>query len=142
MRSNEEGKIGFLKIENRICVALSRAKKGFYCIGNLSMMAEQSELWSGIVEDMRAQGNVGEALTLTCQNHPNNKIQASCDQDFRKAPEGGCQLPCNTRLDCGHVCEKVTQVAVALGETRACFFSNCNCKCRFYYILPKLSVRL
>ena len=26
VRSNEDGNIGFLKIENRVCVALSRAK--------------------------------------------------------------------------------------------------------------------
>ena len=28
VRSNKEGKIGFLKTENRVCVALSRAKVG------------------------------------------------------------------------------------------------------------------
>ena len=29
-----------------------------------------------------------------------------CCQDFDKSPEGGCKLPCGTRLDtCGHVCE-------------------------------------
>ena len=33
VRSNREAKIGFLKTENRVCVALSRAKKGFYIIG-------------------------------------------------------------------------------------------------------------
>ena len=33
VRSNREAKIGFLKTENRVCVALSRAKMGFYIIG-------------------------------------------------------------------------------------------------------------
>jgi superfamily I DNA and/or RNA helicase len=33
VRSNSEAKIGFLKVENRVCVALSRAKMGFYIIG-------------------------------------------------------------------------------------------------------------
>ena len=33
VRSNREARIGFLKIENRVCVALSRAKMGFYIIG-------------------------------------------------------------------------------------------------------------
>jgi superfamily I DNA and/or RNA helicase len=33
VRSNTEAKIGFLKTENRVCVALSRAKMGFYIIG-------------------------------------------------------------------------------------------------------------
>ena len=30
VRSNKRNSIGFLKIANRVCVALSRAKKGFF----------------------------------------------------------------------------------------------------------------
>jgi superfamily I DNA and/or RNA helicase len=33
VRSNREARIGFLRTENRVCVALSRAKMGFYLIG-------------------------------------------------------------------------------------------------------------
>jgi len=58
VRSNEEGNIGFLKIANRVCVALSRAKKGFYCIGNLEIMGEKSDLWKKIIHDMRKEGKV------------------------------------------------------------------------------------
>lgn len=36
VRSNEDENIGFLRVENRICVALSRAKQGFYLIGNMN----------------------------------------------------------------------------------------------------------
>ena len=107
VRSNEEGKIGFLQIENRVCVALSRAKKGFYCTGNISLLKEKSELWSKIINDMEGCGSVGKALTLSCQNHPLNVIHASRADDFKKAPEGGCTVPCATRLQCGHVCEMV-----------------------------------
>ncbi|XP_068745964.1 NFX1-type zinc finger-containing protein 1-like [Montipora capricornis] len=105
VRSNEEGKIGFLQTENRVCVALSRAKKGFFCIGNISLLKEKSKLWYNIISDMEERGNVGKALTLTCQNHPQNVIHAARADDFRQAPEGGCSVPCNTRLECGHVCE-------------------------------------
>ncbi|GIY05615.1 NFX1-type zinc finger-containing protein 1 [Caerostris extrusa] len=52
VRSNEEGQIGFLKISNRICVALSRAKKGLYCIGNFCLLAEKSKLWKNIIETL------------------------------------------------------------------------------------------
>ena len=38
VRSNPNKKIGFLKIANRMCVALSRAKDGFYCFGNFKML--------------------------------------------------------------------------------------------------------
>ena len=106
VRSNEEGKIGFLNIENRVCVALSRAKKGFFCIGNIGLLETKSPLWSKIINDMRERGNVGKALTLTCQNHPQNVIQVSCADDFKTwAPEGGCTIPCAKPLKCGHVCE-------------------------------------
>ena len=38
MRSNREGKLGFVKIENRVCVTLSRAKYGMYVFGNFDML--------------------------------------------------------------------------------------------------------
>lgn len=41
VRSNKEGRIGFLKKENRICVALSRAKIGLYVIGNFQMFEKK-----------------------------------------------------------------------------------------------------
>ncbi|XP_068677009.1 NFX1-type zinc finger-containing protein 1-like [Montipora foliosa] len=105
VRSNEEGKIGFLQIENRVCVALSRAKKGFFCIGNISLLETKSTLWREIIKDMRERGNVAKAMMLMCQNHPKNVIHASCAEDFKKAPNGGCTIPCATRLECGHVCD-------------------------------------
>nr|XP_006812408.1 PREDICTED: NFX1-type zinc finger-containing protein 1-like [Saccoglossus kowalevskii] len=107
VRSNEEGKIGFLKISNRICVALSRAKQGFYCIGNFDQLAKEGDLWSKIIHDMRKSGRVGKHLKLTCQNHPQNVIPVSKYSDFSAAPEGGCTRPCEYRLDCGHKCEMV-----------------------------------
>ncbi|XP_023929947.1 NFX1-type zinc finger-containing protein 1-like [Lingula anatina] len=107
VRSNTEGIMGFLAIQNRICVALSRAKKGFYVIGNFRLLAENS-MWSQIIYDLRKYGSIGEGLHLYCQNHPEKEgILAKTDLDFKKAPEGGCMLPCEYRLPCGHVCKKV-----------------------------------
>ena len=34
VRSNHHNNIGFLKASNRVCVALSRARQGFYIFGN------------------------------------------------------------------------------------------------------------
>lgn len=34
VRSNDQDQIGFLEITNRVCVALSRAKMGFFLFGN------------------------------------------------------------------------------------------------------------
>lgn len=42
VRSNEDGNIGFLNIPNRVCVALSRAREGFYIMGNMGMLCNKS----------------------------------------------------------------------------------------------------
>lgn len=111
VRSNDEGKIGFLKIENRVCVALSRAKMGFYVIGNLNLMAENSDLWRKVINHVKHEKLFGEGLHLYCQNHPDDKgIHATEPEDFKKAPEGGCMKPCEHRLPCGHTCSLVCHV--------------------------------
>ncbi|KAG9356145.1 hypothetical protein JZ751_000989 [Albula glossodonta] len=106
VRSNKEGKTGFLKIPNRVCVALSRAKKGLFCIGNMTMLSSVP-LWSKIIDTLSSHGQVGEALTLRCENHPATLTPVSKEEDFLKVPFGGCKLPCDFRLACGHVCTKV-----------------------------------
>uniref|UniRef100_A0A7N8XVC0 Zinc finger, NFX1-type containing 1 n=1 Tax=Mastacembelus armatus TaxID=205130 RepID=A0A7N8XVC0_9TELE len=106
VRSNMQGKVGFLNISNRVCVALSRAKKGLYCIGNSTMLS-QVKLWSNIFHTLREKGQIGKELTLCCQNHPDRQVKASRADDFKQAPEGGCTQPCKFRLDCGHVCTRV-----------------------------------
>ncbi|XP_052414800.1 NFX1-type zinc finger-containing protein 1 [Carassius gibelio] len=106
VRSNLQRKVGFLNISNRVCVALSRAKMGLYCIGNMEMLSSV-KLWSNILHTLREQGQVGRALTLSCQNHPDKQILVSCSDDFKGAPEGGCDQPCDYRLDCGHVCTRM-----------------------------------
>ncbi|KAL0977888.1 hypothetical protein UPYG_G00162780 [Umbra pygmaea] len=106
VRSNKEGKVGFLNIPNRVCVALSRAKMGLYCIGNMNMLGKV-RLWANILQTLREKNQVGPALTLCCQNHPERHIEASSANDFKQAPEGGCTVPCEFRLNCGHVCTRV-----------------------------------
>eukprot|EP00118_Oscarella_pearsei_P004516 m.19536 g.19536 ORF g.19536 m.19536 type:complete len:778 (+) comp27849_c0_seq1:4110-6443(+) len=106
VRSNKGG-IGFLKTSNRVCVALSRAKRGFYCIGNMYHLASESPLWTKIVRDLEDKGLIGAELELSCQNHPKTACTVSCAKDFRdKAPEGGCTLVCKARLECGHECTR------------------------------------
>ena len=105
VRSNEEDNIGFLKEDNRVCVSLSRAKVGFYCIGNFRMLRRRSNLWERIMSDMESKGYVGDSLPLECYNHPEMKFAAKDPPDFAKnAPNGGCLKPCQYRLPCGHSC--------------------------------------
>ncbi|XP_064247770.1 NFX1-type zinc finger-containing protein 1 [Passer domesticus] len=103
VRSNKEGRPGFLQIPNRICVALSRAKKGLYCIGNMRMLGKVP-LWNKIIETLGKNGHIGQSLELCCQNHPGTKTKVSTGEDFNSVPEGGCTRPCEFRLSCGHVC--------------------------------------
>uniref|UniRef100_A0ACB8F7I5 Uncharacterized protein n=1 Tax=Sphaerodactylus townsendi TaxID=933632 RepID=A0ACB8F7I5_9SAUR len=103
VRSNPEGRVGFLQIPNRVCVALSRAKKGLYCIGNMGMLSKVP-LWSKIMQMLRQTGHIGRSLLLCCQNHLDTRTAVACAADFSKVPEGGCSRPCEYRLGCGHVC--------------------------------------
>ncbi|XP_060580714.1 NFX1-type zinc finger-containing protein 1-like [Ruditapes philippinarum] len=121
VRSNKNEKIGFLKTENRICVALSRAKYGFYILGNFSHLATHSTLWKEITEEMKTKGWIENGLKLYCQNHPrDDAIIAVKPDDFRKAPEGGCQKYCDIRLKCGHVCKRYCHVLDRQHETNQC----------------------
>ncbi|XP_034726304.1 NFX1-type zinc finger-containing protein 1 isoform X2 [Etheostoma cragini] len=124
VRSNRQGKVGFLNIPNRVCVALSRSKKGLYCIGNQSMLS-RVELWSNIFHTLREKDQVGSALTLCCQNHPDRQIKASCADDFKQAPEGGCTKPCEFRLECGHVCTRICHPSDPEHKKYLCF-KNCQ----------------
>jgi hypothetical protein len=105
VRSNKNESIGFLNIENRVCVSLSRAKHALYCIGNFELIRRNSKKWQEIIDHMEAKQLVGDGLWLTCGQHPQNDTVAKCDLDFLKRPDGGCHLPCNFRLDCGHQCK-------------------------------------
>ena len=107
VRSNDHDKIGFLKAENRVCVAFSRAKHGFYCIGNFEMLRRNAPIWESIVADMAAKGNIGDRLSVHCNNHPDYKYNIKYPKEFSQyLPTGGCQRPCEYRLPCGHVCER------------------------------------
>lgn len=108
VRSNMKNDLGFLREDNRVCVALSRAKVGLYVIGNFTMLKQKTKLWAALVKSVEERGFFGSQLMLYCQNHRedgNKGVQSA--KDFRKIPEGGCLKPCGSRLKCGHACEKV-----------------------------------
>ena len=108
VRSNKNEKVGFLKEPNRVCVALSRAKMGFYCFGNLKMLRSQVPTWEVILHQVEEEGCLGSAFPLQCPNHPEKKCDAGEPTDFAKfAPEGGCTEKCIFRLLCGHQCRRL-----------------------------------
>ena len=66
----ERGGIGFLNVENRVCVALSRARRGFYLFGNHTLVAKYSPLWSRVVKILEEEPKrIGRGLPITCKPH-------------------------------------------------------------------------
>ncbi|KAI5071830.1 hypothetical protein GOP47_0014081 [Adiantum capillus-veneris] len=98
------GKIGFLAVSNCVCVALSRARDGLFMFGNGELLCKKSELWEGVVKELQQSDAYGNALILTCQNHPDRETKIQKPSDFRSAPDGGCDKACELQLSCGHAC--------------------------------------
>lgn len=70
VRSNSQGAIGFLEVENRVCVALSRARNGFYIFGDAPNLCKSSMLWWEVVQIMsKDPRRIGFYLPLTCEKH-------------------------------------------------------------------------
>eukprot|EP00899_Mesostigma_viride_P023669 jgi/Mesvir1/4487/Mv25489-RA.1 len=46
-------------------------------------------------------------MALACGNHPGTVTQVSLQSDFAGVRHGGCSLPCDHLLDCGHRCRMI-----------------------------------
>ncbi|KAF1838189.1 hypothetical protein BDW02DRAFT_32428 [Decorospora gaudefroyi] len=112
VRSNRNHAIGFLSSENRACVALSRAKRGFYIFGNAELLATESDTWAAVIKIMwkntkfkvttGQQRRLGYQFPLECSKHE-RKIWCEEPQDFDMI-KGGCDVKCDGVLPCGHRC--------------------------------------
>jgi helicase required for RNAi-mediated heterochromatin assembly 1 len=59
VRNNFINDVGFLKVANRVCVALSRARQGFFMFGNVKLLEEAGgDEWKQVVAILRGQGPV------------------------------------------------------------------------------------
>lgn len=134
VRSNPQNKCGFLGTSNRINVLLSRAKHGCYIIGN-SKTYLNVPMWSQIIDLLRAGGNFGTTLDLRCPRHPERHMSVSQPDHFAMfSPDGGCNTPCDRRLNCGHACtapchSDVLHRAVNCHEECPRFKSGCDHPC-------------
>ena len=139
VRSNSEGRIGFLGESNRICVALSRARKGFYCIGNFSLLKSQCKLWKEICDDLKTKEAIGDNLQLVCRRH-SNVTNVRWARELRQCELRGCTMPCGDRLECGHACNELchaSDVFHAEGRCSKPCFNSCpsghQCPYRCHY---------
>ena len=137
VRSNSSGSIGFLGTDNRVNVALSRAKHGLFVIGNFDLLEQKSRLWKKIVGDCRKYDYLSTTLELFCQNHPSTKIVVQSIHDFEKAPDGGCMLDCKAEMRCGHRCWKKCHPADPEHNDVKCKVM-CPNKCKYEHLCPEL----
>lgn len=101
VRSNFDGRVGFLKTSNRINVGCSRARNGFYIVGNASLM-RHVPMWNQIVKKLVAKQMIGPEFQACCPRHPKPTYPIRLPNQWSAIPT--CQFPCEFELSCGHVC--------------------------------------
>ena len=146
VRSNYNNDIGFLSTFNRVCVAFSRAKYGFYIIGNIDSIIQGEKkinikkysitgAWQQLKNIALEKKIISNNLILKCQNHNKETIIKSYE-DFGKCPEGGCQQICNKERICKHPC-KIKCHNLPCEFYKCCYPCNKNCKLNLHKC-PKL----
>ena len=103
VRSNADDKVGFLRTPNRINVACSRAKHGFYIIGNASLMRNVG-MWQSIIDLLARKGKIGSNFQACCSRHPQTKYEIQLPKQFEEIP--ACTHACYSILECGHMCKE------------------------------------
>ncbi|CAE7212365.1 Znfx1 [Symbiodinium pilosum] len=94
VRSNREGKAGFVSERNRLIVALSRARCGVYFFGNDQLLEKKSKEWRQVLQALTNRGCAGPELPIVCPRHPSVRLQLGQD----------CHHSCEVELECGHTC--------------------------------------
>ncbi|KAL8813625.1 MAG: hypothetical protein Q9200_000107 [Gallowayella weberi] len=98
VRSNWMNQIGFLSIANRVCVALSRAQRGFYIFGDARLLSKQSQLWFKIVQAMNQKPRrVGVREGAPLDSYIWSWLIDDTDPDELNENFAGCKKPCYTR---------------------------------------------
>ncbi|XP_014223763.2 NFX1-type zinc finger-containing protein 1-like [Trichogramma pretiosum] len=135
VRNNDTGNIGFLKEENRVCVALSRARDGMFIMGNMNDLLVKNNIWPKIKQTLVSQNAFDEQLHVRCQIHADQTTLIRTAKDFEKCPGGGCLKQCNLDLTCGHVCDRICHVADREHKLHKCE-KKCNNSCPFGHPCP------
>jgi helicase required for RNAi-mediated heterochromatin assembly 1 len=74
--------INFLAVDNRVCVALSRARRGLYMFGNEEHLAGASELWRQVIgimkEGVNGRPRIGPGIPVTCRHGTTTIVRCEC----------------------------------------------------------------
>ncbi|KUM65699.1 hypothetical protein ACN42_g1364 [Penicillium freii] len=138
VRSNDHRGIGFLKQDNRACVALSRAKYGLYIFGNAQCVSKHSDFWrsvTNVMSENQQDPRIGPALPLYCTRH-NQETFIQTLKDWNAITDG-CNKPCGKDLPCGHPCPRKchgsehdwVSCKQRCREIRECCNTPCICVC-------------
>ncbi|KAJ5853563.1 hypothetical protein N7534_006106 [Penicillium rubens] len=138
VRSNDHRGIGFLAQDNRVCVALSRAKYGLYIFGNAQCVNKHSNFWysvTNVMSENPEDPRIGPALPLYCTRH-NQETLIEILKDWNNITDG-CNKPCDRDLPCGHPCPRKchgsehdwVSCKQRCSEIRKCCNSPCICVC-------------
>ncbi|KAL4426728.1 hypothetical protein ABPG74_006100 [Tetrahymena malaccensis] len=97
--------LGFVKIQNRINVSISRAKKGFIILGNKNLLTTKIPLLQKIFQKAASQNHIFEdQFSVECPQHQ-ILLTFADSSSFSKTRDGGCDLPCfQQNLTCNHRC--------------------------------------
>ncbi|WIA41120.1 hypothetical protein OEZ86_004748 [Tetradesmus obliquus] len=134
VRSRPDGNIGFLRLRNRINVLLSQGQARHVPAGQCRCAAAAvgrctlgksadtlraaaapppegsrrpaAPMWGQVLDMLQERDCVGRELELVCQKHGNSTRVCQPDDFELLAGDGGCQLPCDERLPCGHACRR------------------------------------
>ncbi|KAL3990928.1 AAA domain family protein [Acanthocheilonema viteae] len=104
VRSQPSDGVGFLRVHNRVCVALSRSKFGLYMIGNMHFLKSNSQLWNRLCTALTDAHCIGDGFPAFCAKHNVTQMIYNADEFLTKTPEGGCYRSCDFVQPCGHIC--------------------------------------
>ncbi|CAD8059690.1 unnamed protein product [Paramecium primaurelia] len=107
VRNNQNNKLGYIQIENRINVALSRARLGLYVFGNFDFIYKASingSLWQKIIQLAKIKNYLNDYINTKCIPHGNlQKIKYP--EDWKKIKPFFCNKKClKMYSNCNHLC--------------------------------------
>ncbi|KAM3128029.1 hypothetical protein pb186bvf_019875 [Paramecium bursaria] len=120
VRSNNKMQLGFVGIDSRVLVALSRARIGLYVFGDFQFIKSSaakniiknrnnnSDLWIRIINHVKQSKNLIEQLVLQCQSHQTETIITKLPE-WRNSVHGGVltSLQYKSNSKCGECFDNI-----------------------------------
>ena len=121
VRNNKQGRLGFLKTDNRVNVMLSRAKLCMIVLGSSATVRKTNKnkntLFARAIDLWEERGVMSDSITLRCEKHWNETVVRTPDEI---PSDGGCKELCAARLSCGHTCRRLCHFDNPYHESAEC----------------------